>query len=174
LTKILAEAALDQNYEVRTSELHGLSQRGGSVETHIRFGREVYSPLVRQGDADLIISIEAQESLKSCFYASKKEGTVFLINDFSVPIFGQKSIPLKEILKTLKKFSKKIVLVPATQITKKQLGNPVVAGIYLLSFASFANLVPLEPSSILRAIKKVVTAKYFELNKKAFELAKKL
>ena len=56
LTRILAEAALLQGLDVKTSELHGLSQRGGSVETHIRFGRNIFSPLVRQGSADLIIS----------------------------------------------------------------------------------------------------------------------
>jgi indolepyruvate ferredoxin oxidoreductase beta subunit len=53
LTRILAEAALIEKKEVRTSELHGLSQRGGSVETHIRFGKEIYSPLVRRGGVKL-------------------------------------------------------------------------------------------------------------------------
>ncbi len=173
LTKILAKAALGENYEARTSELHGLSQRGGSVETHIRFGKKIYSPLVRQEGADLIISIEAQESLKACDYASKKTGTVFLVNEFLAPILGQKTISIKEISKNLKKFSKKTILVPATEIAKEELGNPVLAGIYLLSLASFKNLLPLKSSSILRAVKEIVPEKYFDLNKKTFELARK-
>ncbi len=173
LTKILAKAALGENYEARTSELHGLSQRGGSVETHIRFGKKIYSPLVRQGGADLIISIEAQEALKAHHYASKKTGTIFLVNEFLAPILGQKTIPIKEISKNLKKFSKKTILIPATEITKKELGNPVLAGIYLLSLASFKNLLPLKSSSILRAVKEIVPEKYFDLNKKTFELARK-
>lgn len=173
LTKILAKAALMENYEAKTSELHGLSQRGGSVETHIRFGKKIYSPLVRKGGANLIISIEAQEALKACSYASKKTGTVFLVNEFLAPIIGQKTIPLKRILEVLKKFSKETILVPATEITKKELGNPVLAGIYLLSLASFKNLIPMEPSLILKATKKIVPEKYFDLNKKTFELARK-
>lgn len=173
LTKILAIAAMEEGYEVRTSELHGLSQRGGSVETHIRLGKKIYSPLVKQGGADLIISIEAQEALKARYYASKKTGTVFLINNFFTPIFNQKAISIEKISENLKKFSKKIILIPATEITKKELGNPVLAGVYLLSLASFKNLIPLKPSSILRAIKKIVPEKYFELNKKALELATK-
>ena len=173
LTKILAKAALGENYEARTSELHGLSQRGGSVETHIRFGKKIYSPLVRQGGANLIISIEAQESLKACDYASIKTGTVFLVNEFLAPIIGQKTISIKEISKNLKKFSKKTILIPATEIAKKELGNPVLAGIYLLGLASFKNLLPLKSSSILKAVKEIVPEKYFNLNKKTFELAKK-
>lgn len=173
LTKILAEAATSEGYEARTSELHGLSQRGGSVETHIRFGEKVYSPLVRQGGANLVISIEAQETLKSCYYASKKTGTVFVMNEFISPVLGYKPLSVGRISGALKKFSKKVVSVPATDISKKELGNPVLAGIYLLSLASHKNFIPLKPSSILRAIKEIVPSKYFELNKKTFELAKK-
>ena len=173
LTKVLAEAAMDENYQARTSELHGLSQRGGSVETHIRFGKKVYSPLVRQGGANLIISIEAQEALKARYYASKKTKTVFLVNDFFAPILGQKPIPIKRISEDLSKFSKKLILVPATEITRKELGNPVLAGIYLLGLATFKGLIPLKSFSVLNAVKKTVPEKYFDINKKTFDLAKK-
>jgi len=173
LTKILAEAAMRESYEAKTSELHGLSQRGGSVETHIRFGKKIYSPLVRQGGADLIISIEAQEALKAHHYASKKVKTIFLVNEFLAPILGQKTIPIEEISKNLKKFSKKTILIPATEITKKELGNPVLAGIYLLGLATFKDLIPLKPATVLKAVKEIVPAKYSGLNKKTFELAKK-
>ena len=60
LTRILTEAALIEKYDIKSSELHGRSQRGGSVESHIRFGRKIYSPLVKRGGSDLIISLEAQ------------------------------------------------------------------------------------------------------------------
>jgi indolepyruvate ferredoxin oxidoreductase beta subunit len=72
LTRILSYAAIIEKMDVKTSELHGLSQRGGSVETHIRFGKDIYSPLVRQGGADLIISLDAQEELRVSHYASKQ------------------------------------------------------------------------------------------------------
>jgi len=170
LLQILAEAALIEGYEVKTSELHGLSQRGGSVEVHHRFGKKVYSPLVPQGKADLIIGLEMQECLKACYYTSKK--TVFLINDFFVPIPGEKTPPVGEILKILKKFSKKINLVPAAEICQKKFGTNVVAGVYLLSLASFKKLISLKPNSILKAIKKIIPEKYLELNLKTFDLAK--
>lgn len=173
LTKILAKAALIENYEARTSELHGLSQRGGSVETHIRFGQKIYSPLVREGGVNLVIVIEFQEALKACSYASKKAGSVFLINEFSTPIVGQKIISLKTVSGNIKKFSEKIIIVSATEISKKELGNPVLAGIYLLSLATFKGLIPLKPATVLKAIKEIVPAKFFDLNRKTFELAKK-
>ena len=78
LLQIIAEAALFEGYEVRTSELHGLSQRGGSVEVHIRFGKEVFSPLVSQGEADLILGLEMQEALRA--YPFANSGTAFLLN----------------------------------------------------------------------------------------------
>lgn len=174
LTRILAEAALIEGLDVKTSELHGLAQRGGSVETHVRFGEEIHSPLVRQAGADLIISLEAQEALKACYYGTKTK-TRFLVNDFIEPIFGATKTPsTQEIQKELKKFAKKIILVPAAKITKEELGKEVLAGVYLLGYGSFRKLIPLKPNSILKAIEKVVPEKYLEINKKAFNLAKNL
>ena len=171
LLQILAEAALIEKYDVKTSELHGLSQRGGSVEVHIRFGKKIHSPLVAQASADLILAIEAQESLKSCYFANSK--TIFLINDFFIPILGQKILKKQEIVKELKKISKNIIVIPAADICEKELEKSVVAGIYLLSYASFQHIIPLKPDTLLKAIKKAVNPKYFELNKQAFNLARK-
>ena len=130
--------------------------------------------MVRQAGADLVISLEAQEVLKAQHYGSKKQ-TVFLVNDFIKPILdAKKTFSSKEISRELKKFSKKIIFVPASRIAKEELGNEVLTGIYLLGYAVFKKLIPLKPNSILKAIKKVVPEKYFGLNKKAFDLAKKL
>jgi len=170
LLQILAEAALIEGYEVKTSELHGLSQRGGSVEVHIRFGKEIFSPLVSQGKADLILGLEMQECLKAYYFSNPQ--TIFLINRYLIPIPLQNPISENEILKTIKKITKNIEIVPAVEICQKELGTNVVAGIYLLSLASFKNLIPLQPKSILKAIKKIIPEKYLELNEKAFNLAK--
>jgi len=172
LTRILSEAALIEKKDVKTSELHGLSQRGGSVETHIRFGKEVYSPLVRQAGADLIISLEAQEALKSCYYGSRKR-TVFLVNEFMKPIFGSTTIPLQKIKKELEKFSKKVILIPATRILKEKLNNPILAGIYLLGYANCKKLIPLKERSVSKALEKVIPKEYLSINKQAFNLGKK-
>jgi indolepyruvate ferredoxin oxidoreductase beta subunit len=170
LTKILGEAALFEGLDVKTSELHGLSQRGGSVETSIRFGSKVYSPLVRRGGADLIISLEIQEALKARYYSTKKS-TIFLINDFLKPIPGAKSLSQKKILKELKRSSKKQILIPANRLCQEKLGKEVVAGVYLISLAAFEKLVPLKPNSIFEGIKKIIPEKYLELNLKTFKFA---
>jgi len=174
LLKIITEAAQEEGYDLAASELHGLSQRGGSVEVHIRFGKEIYSPLVRQGGANLIISLEAQEALKSCYYASKEAKTVFLINDFFSPILGSKKTPSKnEILKSLKKFSKLAILLPADKVLQKEIGTSLTSGIFLLFYASFKNLIPLKENSLILAMKKLIPEKYLGINLKTIELAKK-
>lgn len=168
LLQIIAEAALIEGLDVKTSELHGLSQRGGSVETHIRFGKKVFSPLVPLGSADLILGLETLESLRVIPYANAK--TIFLVNKFSLSFSGSPSE--KETIKKLKTLVKRPKIIPAAEICKRELGKEVVAGIYLLSYAAFEKLIPLKPALILKAISKIVPKKYLELNKKAFELAR--
>jgi indolepyruvate ferredoxin oxidoreductase beta subunit len=167
LLRILAEASLLEGKEVRTSELHGLSQRGGSVETHMRFGKKIFSPLIASGQADLILGLEMNEVLLRAHFANPN--TIFLVNQyyFSFP----KALPEKKVMEILKKL-KNLYLVPATKICQEKLGTEVVSGIYLLSFGVFKNLIPLKPTSLLKAIKKIVPEPYFEINKKTFELAK--
>lgn len=171
LQEIIVRAAYNEGFDVKTSELHGLSQRGGSVESHIRFGKKIFSPLVKQGGADLIISLEAQEALKCRYYGSKQNKTIFLVNTFLSPIFGQNPVTLPEISKNLKMFSGKAFLVPASDICQKELANPVVSGIYLLGFAVSKGLLSLKRETILAAIKEIVPEKHLELNLKAFDLA---
>jgi len=169
LLKIISEAALLEGYDIKTSELHGLSQRGGSVEVHIRFGKKIYSPLVAKNKADLVIGLEMQEILRAINFANSK--TVFLINQHIIPIPLEKPVPQEQIIKKLKMQSKNILLVPASQICQQEFGKSVTAGIYLLSLASFKGIIPLKPQSMLSAIKQIIPKKYFEQNKKTFELA---
>jgi len=170
LLQVIAQAAQDEGYEVRTSELHGLSQRGGSVEVHIRFGKRIYSPIVSSGRADLILGLEMQEVLKVAYYAGPK--TNFLINQSIQVIPLVKNFDEKEISDNLKKISKNINIIPADKICQEKLDNSVVAGIYLISWATFKKLIPIKSTSISNAIKKIIPEKYLELNMKAFELAK--
>lgn len=169
LLKIISEAATEEKYEVRTSELHGLSQRGGAVEVHLRFGREIYSPLVAKGRANLILSLETQEALVVGYYGSREAGTVFLVNKYRTPTFS-KDLEEKAILQDLNKISKKTILLPASESCKKELGTDVVAGIYLLGAALNQKLIPLKLESVISAIKKVIPEKYLELNIKALKL----
>jgi len=170
LLKILDEAALIEGKDFKSAEVHGLSQRGGSVEVYFRMGEEIYSPLICQGGADLIISLEAQQVLQSLKLASKK--TTFLINDFFIPILGRETPKIEKISEILRKFSEKIILIKASEICKKNFKTEVTAGIFLLGYGISKNLIPLKEASILKAIKKVILQKYLELNLKAFNLAK--
>lgn len=170
LLQLIAQAALSEGYEARTSELHGLSQRGGSVEVHIRFGKKIYSPMVSVGGADLILGLEMQEAVKGTYYASQK--TSFLINQFIQPIPLTKNLTEGEIAAGLKKISKNVNIVPAEKVCQEKLQNSVVSGVYLLGLAVFKKLIPLKPDSIKTAIKKTIPANFQELNLKAFNLAK--
>ena len=154
-------------YDIRSSELHGLSQREGSVEAHIKFGKKVYSPLVYKGQADLIIGQELLEGLRAVALAGAE--TKFLINTFYSPFIG--SIKEQEIFDELNKLPKdKLTLVPASKICKEKLGKEVVSSAYLLGYAVGKKLIPLEKESVLQAIKDTIPAKYLDLNIKAFEL----
>ena len=169
LLQIISEAAIEEGYDVKTSELHGLSQRGGSVEVHIRFGRKIYSPMVARGTADLVLGLEEQEILNGVYFANQR--TNFLINQLMIPVPLRKPLSENAILNQLKKVSKNITLVPANKICQEKLGDSVVAGIYLISLAAFRNLIPLKSESISSAIKKIIPEKYLELNLKTFNLA---
>ena len=166
LLQIIAEAAKMEGKDVRTSELHGLAQRGGSVEVHIRFGEKVFAPLVSQGRADFILGLEMQEALKAHVFAS--DSTVFLINKNFIPIPLSKPISEEDIIKNIKKISKEAFLVPAAEICQKELGSSVVSGIYLVSLAVCKQLIPLKPESLEKAIRKMIPESYLELNLKTF------
>jgi Pyruvate/2-oxoacid:ferredoxin oxidoreductase gamma subunit len=78
-SNILAWAALRDDYNVRTAETHGMAQRGGSVASYVRFGTEVYGPLIPRGTVDVILAFELSEALRNVDFASKK--TTFIISD---------------------------------------------------------------------------------------------
>lgn len=170
LLSIINEAAFIEGYDVKSSELHGLSQRGGSVEAFIRFGKSVYSPLFSFGKADLVLSLEITEGLRAITY--KNPNTVFAINENF--IFFDKGVSKDYVVKNLNSLVKKnLYLVPASDICKKELNNEVVSSIYLLGYCVLKGIIPLKPESVEKAIEKIIPLKYLELNKRAFNLAKK-
>jgi len=176
LAEIISEAAFKQGYDVKMSELHGLSQRGGSVPCQVRFGDKIYSSLIKAGHADLVMSLEPLEALRSAKFGSEKR-TAFIVNTHrivpeSVTILGEKYPELKEIKSKLKSFSREVIDVDATGIAEKEAGTNVVSNIYMLGIASSRGLIPIKRELLLEAIKESVPEKYFEMNKRIFELAK--
>ena len=170
LTKIIARIFLSLGYDFKTSELHGLSQRNGSIKTEIRAGKKkVFSPLLLDKEADLIIALEAQEAVNAIHLASEK--TVFLINDYFVPTLI-KDIDKKEVVRRIKKVSKKVVIVPASKIVSEEIGREAVLGMFLLSLATHKGLLPFSAEELEKAIKNYLPKRYLDLNIKALNLAK--
>lgn len=169
LLQILARAAMNKGYQLRTSELHGLSQRGGSVSVHIRFGREeVYSPTVPEGKADLLLALEYQESLGSAKFASDK--TVFLINEYRTPTLGD-SVSKNKVKDNLEKISKKVFFIPASVVCEKELKTNVVSGIFLLGYAAKKGYIPFSNSELKEVIKQIMPEKYCGLNINTLDFA---
>lgn len=178
LANIISEAALTQGYDVKTSELHGLAQRGGTIQSHIRFGDKIYSSLVLKNNANLIIGLELLEALRSAEYGSKEIKTIFLIDNYkiiplSVSILGEKYPTLKEIVKKLKLFSKRAIILNASEIVKKETGSVVSSNVFMLGYMSSKKIIPIKKKFLLEGIKKIIPEKYFEMNKNIFELGEK-
>ncbi len=174
LQKIISEAAMKQGYDVKASELHGLAQRGGHIECHVRIGKKIHSSLVRQGNADLIIALEPLEGLRATYYASKQK-TIFLLNTYEIiPLsvyIGEGKYPsMDKILDNIKDFSKKIFSINASEIVKRTTGSIISTNIYMLGYAVAENIIPIKKEFVLDGMKKVIKKKYFEMNKKVFEL----
>jgi indolepyruvate ferredoxin oxidoreductase beta subunit len=172
---IIAEAALKQGYDVRTTELHGLAQRGGSIPIHIRFGEKMYTPLVLEGEADLIIALEPLEALRTTYFGSKKQKTTFVIDNYKIPpitvsAFGEKYPSMNDIVSHIKPFSGNIIVLNASDIVKKEIGSVLTSNIFILGYVVSRGLLPLKEKFVLEAMQEVVPQKYFDLNKKTFEL----
>mgnify|MGYP002508719898 CR=1 FL=1 len=167
-SKILGKAAMDAGYDVKVSEVHGMSQRGGSVVTYVRYGDEpVYSPVIGAGEADVILSFELLESARwlPCL---KIGGTVVTslqqINPMPV-IMGVKEYP-ENILAILEKEHK--VCTVDGQAIALELKNAKVLNSVVLGFA--AKHVGFEKEAWLDVIEKTVPAKTIEINKNAFTM----
>lgn len=168
LLRILAEAAFIQGRDVKTSELHGLSQKGGTVTGHLRMGKKVFSPLVRKEDADLIIALEITEGLRATEFAYRS--TRFVINEkYLAYDLGPEK---EEVVEKIKDLPFNVELVPASRICKERLGKEVVAGVYLLSHIVCSGLIPIiKKDSLTRALEKIIPEKYLDINIKALESA---
>lgn len=163
---ILSRAALNEGFDVKKSEIHGMSQRGGSVFSHIRYGEKVFSPVIPDGEADILLSLEEMESLRWTAYTSP-DTQVICMNEHILPL-GMTEYP--EIGKALKKSFKKLTLVDVAEF-RKALENPKTMNVALLGIVS--NYLDISASSWKKAIESSVPAGTEKLNIKAFETGKK-
>jgi len=167
-SNILAETGLELGYDVKTAEVHGMAQRGGSVESHVRWGEKVYSPLVEQGKADFLIGFEMLEAARWPAYLGKD--SVALVNRYRIPPplvnLGKAEYPsVKEIEAILTAKGSRVLWIDATEIAV-DVGNPATVGVVLLG--ALSNLVGGAEEVWLEVIKKLVPPKVIDLNQRAF------
>ena len=165
-SKLMGKCFLDKGFDVKVSEVHGMSQRGGSVVTYVRYGTEVFSPVIDKGESDMIIAFEELEAARWLPYL-KKNGTIIVnrqeINPMPV-IMGTATYP-EDIIGKLRATVEKVISVDALSIAA-ECGNVKAANTVLLGVA--ARVLGFGQDIWLKAIETTVPAKTVELNKKAF------
>jgi len=167
-SEIISEVAVHTGYDVKRSEIHGMAQRGGSVNSHIRFGKKIYSPLVMMGECDLLLSFEKLESLRMADFV-KSDG-IIIVNDQQInpsTVASGMAIYPDNVEETLRSYFKSVIFVNALEIAK-QAGNLRTANIALLGAASKNLNIPREIWE--DAIVKRVPERAIEVNLKAFQL----
>lgn len=169
-SKMLGQLFLTEGYDVKVSEVHGMSQRGGSVVTYVRFGDKVYSPLIEKGEADFIISFEALEAARWLPYL-KKDGQIVTntqqINPMPV-ITGAAEYPsgiIEKIEATGAKVDALDCLALANEAGSQKAVNIVLMG-------RLSNYFDYPEEVWLKSLDAVVPAKFREMNHKAFELGR--
>lgn len=165
---ILTEVGLRCGYDVKKSEVHGMSQRGGAVESHVRWGEKVYSPLIEEGGADFLLGFEMLEAARWPHFLAP--GAVALVNRFRVPPpsvnLGQARYPEeKEIEDLLAEAGARVIWVEGAA-KAGELGNPALAGVVILGALSTCLEEPVEDWQ--KAVEELVPPKYKDLNVKAF------
>ena len=168
--KLLGRLLLKKGYDVKVSEVHGMSQRGGSVVTYVRYGEKVYSPVVDKGEADSIISFEMLEAARWVEYL-KKGGTIVTntqqINPMPV-ITGTAEYP--ENLST--KIAEKGINIEAFDALSLAEEAGTSKAVNLVLLGRISKYFDFTDEEWMDAIEKSVPAKFLELNKKAFSLGK--
>lgn len=172
ISQVLARALVDQGFKAAVGETFGLSQRGGSVQSHVRVsGERVYGPLIPEGQAHVVLGLEPLETLRLMAQYGRPETRV-LVNSRPIPplnvIAGEAGYPSeKELRSALDELAARVWWVNATSAAQK-LGAAVMANIVLLGALTAAGLVPLETADLEKALAEVLPQNRLELNLAAF------
>lgn len=169
-SRLLGNVLLAQGYDVKVSEVHGMSQRGGSVVTYVKYGDKVYSPVIEKGEADAVISFEMLEAAR-CLPYLKKGGKLITstqqIDPMSV-ITGAAQYP-EGLADKIKAAGAELITVDALSLAE-QAGTAKASNVVLMGVFSAITDYPEELWQ--KALEQCVPAKFLELNKKAFDLGK--
>jgi len=171
-SEILSETFMLAGFDVKKSEIHGMSQRGGSVVSHVRYGKEVFSPIVPEGEGDILFGFELMET---CRYLSLlKPGGKVVANDLRIPppsiLMGQEVYP-ENLADRIKSQFPDFLLVDGQKLATEA-GNPRAANTVLLGAVS--KRLDIAEEFWLEALKKMVPPKALEINRKAFLMGRSL
>ncbi len=166
-SRILGNAVIDEGFDVKVSEVHGMSQRGGSVVTYVKFGDKVYSPVIDKGEADIILAFEQLEAYRALPWL-KKGGRIIVneqkINPMPV-ITGAADYP-ENIIGKLKEMCN-VTSLDALELAKEA-GSIKTVNVVLIGVLAKSTDIPYE--SWVKTLLKTVPEKFAEMNLKAFEL----
>ncbi len=171
-SKLLGRLLMDQGYDVKVSEVHGMSQRGGSVVTYVRYGDKVYSPVIDKGEADVIISFELLEAARWTEYL-KKDGQIIVNTQQIDPmpvITGAAAYP-EDLVSKMQASGHKVDAFDALSLANEA-GSAKAVNIVLMGRLS--HYFDISDDAWQAALEACVPPKFMELNKKAFTLGKDL
>lgn len=169
-SRILGNVLLSQGFDVKVSEVHGMSQRGGSVVTYVKYGDKIFSPVIEKGEADIIIAFELLEAARWVSYL-KKGGRIITSTQRLDPmpvITGAASYPL-EIAEKIAQTGISVYAVDALSLAEEA-GSAKASNVVLMGMLSVQADFPEEVW--ITALEQCVPAKFLELNKKAFALGR--
>lgn len=167
-SRIIGSALLAENYDVKISEVHGMSQRGGSVVTYVKYGEEVFSPTVEKGEADILLAFEQLEGLRWMEYI-KKDGLMIINTQKIDPmpvITGAAKYP-EDIISKLAEAGISVKAADALSLSNEA-GSSKAVNVVLIGV--LARCSDIEKGAWIEAIKKNVKEKFIDMNIKAFEL----
>ncbi|MBS7298439.1 MAG: indolepyruvate oxidoreductase subunit beta [Eubacteriales bacterium] len=166
-SRILGNTVINEGYDVKVSEVHGMSQRGGSVVTYVKFGEKVYSPIIDMGEADIILAFEQLEAYRALPYL-KKGGKMIANNQKINPmpvITGVAEYPEN----IFEKISKEAELIEVDALSlAEEAGNFKAVNVVLIGVMAKSTDIPYE--KWVETIKTTVPPKFLDVNLKAFDL----
>ena len=166
-SRILGNTVINEGYDVKVSEVHGMSQRGGSVVTYVKYGEKVYSPIIDRGEADIILAFEMLEAYRAMPYL--KEGGKMIVNTQEIDpmpvITGAMEYPENIGEKLADKIDVK--LVDALSLATEA-GNFKSVNVVLIGVMAKSTDIPYE--KWIETIKTTVPEKFLDVNLKAFDL----
>ena len=166
--KVLSQAAISNGERVLSAETIGMAQRGGSVVSHVRIGEDVFSPLVPQGQADVLIAFEAAEAVRNIAFL-KQGGSVIVNKKVVQPVTASlsgKAFDEGEMIEYLEKVAGNVIAVDTDQACK-ELGSSKVVNMVLLGAASKSGLI--SKDELKAALKLLVKPEFYDLNVKAVD-----